>query len=260
MLATRERPASEGLTLASAYVQWREMYGGLLRPTPAFATYMVGVERQLARYLHVDTFVRLRAAAAARARRTLAEDVPLATAWTALFAGAWAGERSAEEATLLRERILSLRKHLLRRYLNMRVKVVSKKLLNLVAQGQGQAIRNQLKAATQLLKTKSSKKSRATAGVNFSFNAALINGNMEAADLHVYLQQVAKYSPAELLSKLNKEKLTALLDAYGETPPKKATAKQLHALLVTALAAKSGFSKANASLFKGAVGAASPPT
>ena len=157
MLATRDRDKEGGV--AAAYLEWRELWGGLLRPTAAFAAFMHTVESRLARFLNIATFVQLRADAAARAHRALQDDAELDAAWRPLMGRAWVGQRDAKAAAALRERISSLRARLLRCYVNLRVKVVTKRLLGLVAQGQGQgqAIRTQLKAAAALLKQKSGK-------------------------------------------------------------------------------------------------------
>ena len=107
MLATRDRDKEGGI--AAAYIEWRELWGGLLRPTAAFAAFMHGVESRLARFLNIDTFVRLRADAAARAHRALQDDAELDAAWRPLMGRAWVGQRDAKAAAALRARISSLR-------------------------------------------------------------------------------------------------------------------------------------------------------
>lgn len=228
--------------LPAAVVAMRERWGGLLRVTQACSDFFVRVESELARYMRADLFVRVRGPLVAQADMALRGDLEIASMWRAMLTPASVldalSNRPEAERREYARRVECLRKMVLRRYLNTRSKVLTKKMQLLVHnKGQGQAIRTKLKAAEQLKKSSKKEKEVVTIPLN---TAALVN--LSAANAHSLLVLVAAQNPGELLRKLDKAQLRALLAAYDCPPPRGSSAKpDLHELLVAAIQAKAAF-------------------
>jgi len=253
--------------LPAAVVAMRERWGGLLRVTQACSDFFVRVESELARYMRADLFVRVRGPLVAQADMALRGDLEIASMWRAMLTPASVldalSNRPEAERREYARRVECLRKmvrarplharllaavripccassssQVLRRYLNTRSKVLTKKMQLLVHnKGQGQAIRTKLKAAEQLKKSSKKEKEVVTIPLN---TAALVN--LSAANAHSLLVLVAAQNPGELLRKLDKAQLRALLAAYDCPPPRGSSAKpDLHELLVAAIQAKAAF-------------------
>lgn len=222
---------------AVAYLEARELDGGLLRVRAAVTAWFVAIEQLVRQHRTMAQLLQLRELVVGRCARAVHQSSAVAEKFAALLS---CGEFEAPLVPGLAQRLAT-------RYLHARAAAFKKEVLQAInATAKDVAIRTALKAG---MVAKSGGKPGKKQHVHFSRK---VLGELDSGALHGLLTAVATTSP-ELLDDMIKDELVALLVAYdpSQSGAKGAKKADLRTQLVAAIVAHDGFAKVdNPKVFK----------